>query len=244
VIELLPVPGLPELAAGDDLAGMIRERVALRPGDVVVVAQKAVSKVEGRVVELETVAASDAAVRLASAGDDPRVLEVVLRESAVVVRHRPGLVISRTRHGFVCANAGVDRSNSGGVDRVVLLPVDPDRSARNLNDALGDGVAVIVSDSFGRPFRQGITGVALGCSGLEPLVSWVGHRDDQGRALRTTVEHVADALAAAAGLVQGASGGVPVVVIRGYRFQPGTRGAASTVMSAERDLFAGGGMSP
>jgi coenzyme F420-0:L-glutamate ligase / coenzyme F420-1:gamma-L-glutamate ligase len=239
MIEILPVRGLPALASGDDLAGMIRAAVAVRDGDVVVVAQKAVSKVEGRVVELADVTPSPAAVTIAADNEDPRFVELVLRESSAIIRRRGAFLICRTHHGFVCASAGVDRSNSGGVGRAVLLPKDPDRSAATLRRGLGGGVAVIISDSFGRPFRQAITGVAVGCAGLDPIDSFIGRADDDGRPFAGTAVHVADELAAAAGLVLSAAGGVPAAVIRGVAWRAGDRGAADTVMPPDRDLFGG-----
>jgi coenzyme F420-0:L-glutamate ligase/coenzyme F420-1:gamma-L-glutamate ligase len=237
VIEIHPVRGLPALRPGDDLAAILRAAAGLRDGDVLVVAQKAVSKVEGREVSLAGVEPRPEAVEIAGADADPRVVEIVLREARRIVRRRGSLVIAETRHGFICAAAGVDRSNASGADRAILLPEDPDASAARLRAALGSDVAVVISDSFGRPFRQGITGVAVGCAGLEPLISHIGLPDDRGRPFEATVVHVADELAAAADLVIGPSGGVPAAVIRGYRWQPGAVGAADTVMPPERDLF-------
>jgi coenzyme F420-0:L-glutamate ligase/coenzyme F420-1:gamma-L-glutamate ligase len=168
-LRILPVEGLPEIAAGDDLGALIAERVELEDGDVVVVSQKAVSKAEGRVVRLENVQASERAVELA-ADHDPRQLEVILQEAVRVVRTRAPLVIAETKHGFVCASAGVDASNASEPDALVLLPVDPDASAegirRTLRERTGRDVGVIVSDSFGRPWRTGIVDVAIGVAGL------------------------------------------------------------------------------
>jgi coenzyme F420-0:L-glutamate ligase / coenzyme F420-1:gamma-L-glutamate ligase len=255
MIEIHPVRGLPALRPGDDLAGLLRGAAVLRDGDVLVVAQKAVSKVEGREVALAGVEPRPEAIEIAGADGDPRVVELVLRESRRIVRRRGSFLVAETRHGFVCASAGVDRSNTDGADRAILLPEDPDASAARLQAALrcytrgqapgvtrslaalGVEVAVVISDSFGRPFRQGITGIAVGCAGLEPLVSHVGQPDDRGRPFEATVVHVADELAAAADLVIGPAGGVPAAVIRGYAWRPGSTGAAATVMPAERDLF-------
>ena len=232
-ITVIPVEGIPEVQESDDLAGLIRGAADLEPGDVLVVAQKAVSKAEGRVVRIEDVEASEQAVELA--GDrDPREVEVVLREAARVVRSRPPLVIAETRHGFVCASAGVDHSNAPEPGTLVLLPLDPDASARRLSEALG--VPVIVSDSFGRPFRQGTTDVAIGVAGLAPLLDLRGVRDSTGYELRTTTIAVADEIAGAAELVMRKTAGVPAAIVRGL--QVGGEGSArDLVMPAERDLF-------
>lgn len=232
-ITVLPVEGIPEVQAGDDLAELIRAAVELQPGDVLVVAQKVVSKAEGRVVQIEDVEASEQAVELA-AERDPRELEVVLREAARLVRTRPPLVIAETRHGFVCASAGVDHSNAPEPGTLVLLPVDPDGSARRLSEALG--VAVIVSDSFGRPFRQGTTDVAIGVAGLRPLLDLRGVRDPAGYELRTTTIAVADEIAGAAELVMGKTSRVPAAIVRGLEVG-GDGSAQDLVMPAERDLF-------
>ena len=232
-----PVEGLPQIVAGDDLGALIAAAVDLVAGDVVVVAQKAVSKAEGRVLDLATVEPRAEAVEIAGADEDPRFVEVVLRESVRVVRRRGSLLICETRHGLVCASAGVDRSNAAQPDLVVLLPLDPDASAARLRAALPAGVAVLVSDSFGRPFRQGITGVAIGCAGLDPLDDRIGRPDDAGRPFAGTVVHVADELAAIADHVMGPAGGVPAVRIRGARVTAGQTGAAATVMPVQRDLF-------
>jgi coenzyme F420-0:L-glutamate ligase / coenzyme F420-1:gamma-L-glutamate ligase len=232
-ITVLPVEGIPEVQAGDDLAALIRAAAELQPGDVLVVAQKVVSKAEGRVVQIEDVEASEQAIELA-AERDPRELEVVLREAARLVRTRPPLVIAETRHGFVCASAGVDHSNAPEPGTLVLLPVDPDASARSLSEALG--VAVIVSDSFGRPFRQGTTDVAIGVAGLEPLLDLRGVRDSAGYELRTTTIAVADEIAGAAELVMGKTARVPAAIVRGLEVGGDGR-ARDLVMPAERDLF-------
>ena len=233
------VEGLPELREGDDLAALVAERVQLEDGDVVVVAQKAVSKVEGRVVRLAEVEPSPRARELAGP-DDARRIEVILRESARIVRTRPPLVIAETRHGFVCASAGVDASNAPAPATVVLLPVDPDASARMLRDALldrtGRVVGVVVADSFGRPFRQGTTDVAIGAAGVEVLRDLEGERDPSGYELHATVIAIADELAAAAQLAMGKLDGIPVAVIRGVA-AAGDGQARDIVMPADRDLF-------
>ena len=236
---MIPVRGLPEVREGDDVAALIAAAMELEGGDVVVVAHKVVSKAEGRVVRLDDVEPSAQARDLAS-GEDPRRLEVILGESVRLVRTRPPLVIAETRHGFVCASAGVDASNATEPDSVVLLPEDPDASAARLRDRLleltGADVAVIVSDSFGRAWRQGTTDVAIGCAGLQPLLDLHGRRDAAGYELHATVIAVADELAGAAELVRGKLDGVPAAVIRG--FEPRGEGTArELVMPPERDLF-------
>jgi coenzyme F420-0:L-glutamate ligase / coenzyme F420-1:gamma-L-glutamate ligase len=239
VIEIRPVEGLPEIREGDDLAALIAERAELRDGDVLVAAQKAVSKAEGRVVRLADVEPSDEARRLAGK-QDPRRLEVILREAKRIVRTRPPLVIAQTRHGFVCASAGVDSSNAPEAETVVLLPEDPDASAARLRDRVreltGAEVGVIVSDSFGRPWRQGTTDVAIGLAGIQPLRDFEGERDSAGYELHATVIAVADELAAAAELVLGKTAGIPAAVIRGANAQ-GEGTARDLVMPVERDLF-------
>ena len=239
MIEIRPVEGVPEIRAGDDLAALIAERAELRDGDVLVVAQKAVSKAEGRVVRLAEVEPSDEARGLA--GDqDPRRLEVILREATRIVRTRPPLVIAETRHGFVCASAGVDSSNAPEAESVVLLPEDPDASAARLRERVreltGAEVGVIVSDSFGRPWRQGTTDVAIGLAGIRPLLDLKGRRDSAGYELHATVIAVADELAAAAELVLGKTAGIPAAVVRGADVA-GEGSARDLVMPAERDLF-------
>jgi coenzyme F420-0:L-glutamate ligase/coenzyme F420-1:gamma-L-glutamate ligase len=236
-LVVTPVEGLPQVAAGDDLGALIAGAIQLTAGDIVVVAQKIVSKAEGRVLDLAGVEPRAEAVAIAGADEDPRFVEVVLRETVRVVRRRGSLLICETRHGLVCASAGVDRSNAPDAGRVVLLPLDPDASAERLRAALPAGVAVLVSDSFGRPFRLGITGVAIGCAGLEPLDDRVGTPDDDGRPFAGTIVHVADELAAIADHVMGPAGGVPAVRIRGARVVAGSTTAAATAMPADRDLF-------
>jgi coenzyme F420-0:L-glutamate ligase / coenzyme F420-1:gamma-L-glutamate ligase len=239
VISIRPVEGLPEIGKGDDLAALIAERAELEDGDVVVVAQKVVSKAEGRVVRLADVEPSERAHELAGQ-EDARRHEVILRESARVVRSRPPLVITETRHGFVCASAGVDSSNAPERETVVLLPLDPDASAARLRERLreltGAEVGVIVSDSFGRAWRQGTTDVAIGAAGIQPLLDLKGTRDRVGYELHATVIAVADELAGAAELVLGKTDGVPAAVIRGVEAR-GEGTASELVMPAERDLF-------
>ena len=239
MISIRPVEGLPEIGEGDDLAELIAERAELEDGDVLVVAQKAVSKAEGRVVRLADVEPSERARELAGQ-EDARRHEVILRESARIVRSRPPLVISETRHGFVCASAGVDSSNAPERETVVLLPLDPDTSAARLRERLreltGAEVGVIVSDSFGRAWRQGTTDVAIGAAGVRPLLDLKGTRDRVGYELHATVIAIADELAGAAELVLGKTDGVPAAVIRGVDAR-GEGTASELVMPAERDLF-------
>ena len=239
MIQVLPVEGLPEIREGDDLAALIAERAELADGDVLVVAQKAVSKSEGRVVRLADVEPSDDARELA-AGEDPRRLQVILDEAVRLVRTRPPLVIAETRHGFVCASAGVDSSNAPEAETVVLLPEDPDASAQSLRDGLreltGSEIGVILSDSFGRAWRQGTTGVAIGLAGIRPLLDLTGVRDSAGYELHATVIAVADELAGAAELVMGKTDGVPAAIVRGYDAR-GDGSARDLVIPAERDLF-------
>jgi coenzyme F420-0:L-glutamate ligase/coenzyme F420-1:gamma-L-glutamate ligase len=238
-VNVFPIEGLPEVDAGDDLARLLAEAAELEDGDVVVVAQKVVSKAEGRVVHLDDFEPSDRAREIAGE-DDPRRIEAILRESARIVRVRPPLVIAETRHGFVCASAGVDASNAPEPDTLVLLPVDPDASAARLRERLaaltGKDVAVIVSDSFGRAWRQGTTDVAIGCAGLTPLVDLEGQRDRVGYELHATVIAVADQIAGAAQLVMGKLDGIPAAVVRGLDV-PGDGTAHDLLMPPERDLF-------
>jgi coenzyme F420-0:L-glutamate ligase/coenzyme F420-1:gamma-L-glutamate ligase len=238
-LTISPVSGLPELRAGDDLASMIVERAQLEDGDVLVVAQKAISKTEGRIVRLDEVEPSAQARELA--GDrDPRRIEVVLREAQRVVRTRGSLVIAETRHGFICASSGVDASNTPEPGTLVLLPLDPDASSARLRTAVRDlagrDVGVIVSDSFGRPWRQGTTDVAIGAAGVEVLRDMKGERDPIGHELRSTVIAIADEMAGAAELVMGKLDRTPVAVVRGLD-ATGEGAARDLVMPAERNLF-------
>jgi coenzyme F420-0:L-glutamate ligase/coenzyme F420-1:gamma-L-glutamate ligase len=242
-VRVFALEGLPELEESDDLGLLIHaaaERAGgLRTADVVVVAQKAVSKVEGRIVRLEGVDPSSRARELAGPEADPRHLEVILRESREVVRSRPPLVIAETRHGFVCASAGVDASNAPE-GTLVLLPLDPDASAGRLRERLvelsGVDVGVIVSDSFGRAWRQGTTDVALGVAGIAPLRDLRGTADARGRELRTTQIAVADEIAGAAELVFGKARQIPAAIVRGVDVV-GDGSAAELLMPRDRDLF-------
>jgi coenzyme F420-0:L-glutamate ligase / coenzyme F420-1:gamma-L-glutamate ligase len=238
--SVTPVEGLPELRAGDDLAALIGERIGLGNGDVVVVAQKAVSKVEGRVVPLAGVEPSEQARELAGNESDPRRIQVILDEATELVRVRPPLIIARTRHGFVCGSAGVDASNAPEPETVVLLPVDPDASAAQLREALrertGADVGVIVTDSFGRPWRAATTDVAIGAAGVEVVRDLMGERDPTGYELHATRIAVADEIAGAAQLVFGKLDRVPIAVVRGLDVRGDSR-AADLVIPPETDLF-------
>ena len=243
-IELIPIEGFPEVRPGDDLAGMVAGAVqgSLRSGDVLVVTHKIMSKAEGRLVDLGGVEPSALAKEYAARwGKDPRQIEVVFRESRRVVRMDRGVVISETRHGFVCANAGVDASNVPDEDTVCLLPVDPDRSAARLREALrgrlGVEVAVVVSDSFGRAWRFGITDVAIGVSGMDPLADYRGQNDPHGYPMEASVLAVADELAAAAELVMGKTDGVPIAIVRGYAYGRDAGTGQDLLMPPERDMF-------
>jgi coenzyme F420-0:L-glutamate ligase/coenzyme F420-1:gamma-L-glutamate ligase len=219
VIQLLPVHGLPEIRRGDDLGAVIAAHGRLEDDDVIVVAQKVVSKAEGRVVRLDDYEASEQARALAAGERDPRELEVILGEAKRIVRERAPLVITETRHGFVCASSGVDHSNAPEPGTLVLLPVDPDASARRIRAVLleltGCSVGVVVTDSFGRPFRQGTTDVALGVAGFAPILDLRGTSDRIGYELRTSRVAIADEIAGAADLARGKAEGIPVVIVRG-----------------------------
>jgi coenzyme F420-0:L-glutamate ligase / coenzyme F420-1:gamma-L-glutamate ligase len=239
---VIPLRGIPELEEGDDLGAFLVEdasEAGIRDDDVLVVAQKAVSKVEGRVVHLRGIEPSERAVELA-AGGDPRRLEVILGETREVVRSRPPLVIAETRHGFVCASAGVDASNAKGPDTLVLLPVDPDASAARIRarilDLTGVEVGVVVSDSFGRPWRLGTTDVALGVAGITALLDLDGRRDSAGYELHATQIAVADEIAGAAQLVMGKLDAIPAALVRGLDVR-GTGLGRDLLMPRERDLF-------
>jgi coenzyme F420-0:L-glutamate ligase / coenzyme F420-1:gamma-L-glutamate ligase len=241
-IEILPVEGIPEVRPGADLLDLVTRAADLRAGDIVVVTHKIVSKAEGRLVDLRGIEPSTLAKGFAARYErDPRQVEVVLRESRRIVRMDRGLIIAETHHGFVCANAGVDASNVPGDDTVCLLPVDPDASAARMRDALahrtGSDLAVIVSDSFGRTWREGITDVAIGVAGMEPLVDYRGETDPHGFPLAATVLAVADELAAAAELVMAKTAGIPVAIIRGYPYEPAAGTGRALIMPPDRDLF-------
>ena len=243
-IRLVPLSGIPPVTPGADLAALLaaaaeRAGLVLRDG-VLVVCQKVVSKAEGRVVALAEVEPSEEAQRIAEEdAKDPRQVELVLRESRRIVRRGHGVLICETRHGFVCANAGVDLSNAPEADTAVLLPIDPDASARRLRDALASGggpLAVIVSDSFGRPWREGVVDVALGWAGIAPVSDWRGSADLAGRTLQVTATATADQLAAAAGLLMEKAAGVPAVWVEGVRVT-GDGPLRATLRDPNSDLF-------
>ncbi|TMF10710.1 MAG: coenzyme F420-0:L-glutamate ligase [Chloroflexi bacterium] len=241
-LELLGVEGLPEVRPGDDLAELIAARARFEAGDVLVVAQKVVSKAEGRIVDLNDVTAGAEAVQIAGrlvAKPDPRMVQVVLDESVRVLRSER-VLITETRHGYVSANAGVDHSNVGGRDTLTLLPLDPDASAARLRgrlrDLAGADVGVIVSDTFGRPWRLGIVNVALGVAGLPAVIDLRGTPDDDGNPLHATVLAVADEVAASAGLVMGKTDRTPAVIARGLRLKG--RGTGQDLIRPQaEDLF-------
>lgn len=245
-VRLIRLGGLPEIQRGDDLSEQIaiaarKARLHFENGDILVVAQKIVSKAEGAVVDLKTIEASPPAQAIAELQKkDPRLVEVILRESRRLVRTDP-VLIAETRHGYVCANAGVDHSNVPGDDAVTVLPRDPDHSAKKLAAALrkhtGRRIAVIISDTFGRPWRLGLTNVAIGASGVPVLHDLRGTRDRDGKPLTATILAVADELAAGAGVLMAKSEGFPVVLIRGYRYKPSSEPATRIIRPANEDLF-------
>jgi coenzyme F420-0:L-glutamate ligase / coenzyme F420-1:gamma-L-glutamate ligase len=246
-VRIIGLQGLPDITAGMDLAQLIvdaaqAQALAFSAGDILVVTQKIVSKAEGQLVDLHTVNPSPFAVQVAKVQDkDPHIVEVVLRESKRVVRMAQRTIIAETQHGFVCAHAGVDESNVAGEGTVVLLPVDADASARRLRQDIrertGIELAVIISDTFGRPWREGLVNVAIGIAGMEPFKDYRGLPDTEGRILKVTTLAVADELASAAELVMGKLDRVPVALIRGYPYPPGEGAATQMVRAPERDLF-------
>jgi coenzyme F420-0:L-glutamate ligase/coenzyme F420-1:gamma-L-glutamate ligase len=246
-IRIIGLQGLPDIMPGMDLAQAIVEAaqaqgLTFTGGDILVVTQKIVSKAEGQLVDLHTVSPSPFAVQVAKVQEkDPKVVEVVLRESKRVVKMDQRTIIAETHHGFVCAHAGVDESNVAGEETVALLPVDADASARRLRDGIrertGVELAVIISDTFGRPWRAGLVNVAIGVAGMEPLKDYRGLPDTEGRILKVTTLAVVDELASAAELVMGKLDRVPVAVIRGYPYMPAEGAATQVVRAPERDLF-------
>jgi coenzyme F420-0:L-glutamate ligase/coenzyme F420-1:gamma-L-glutamate ligase len=245
-VEVFPLRGFSEVKKGSDIAGLVmaalgRSGLELENKDIAVVKQKIVSKAEGQVVRLKDVVPGRRAEELAEAeGKDPRLMELVLKESVRVVRKGHGVVITETKHGFVCANAGVDQSNVGN-GYASLLPLDSDLSARRIRETLeshtGKRLAVIITDTFGRPWRRGQTDVAIGCSGIDPLFSFRGKVDRFGYALRVTEPAVVDEVAGAAELVMGKLERVPAAVVRGVRYAVGEGGVRALIMARERDLF-------
>lgn len=245
-LTIQAVPGIPMVQPGDDLARLILDAMAATPpvdGDILVVCQKVVSKAEGRIVDVRTVTPSAFASEIAAQtqGKDARVVEIILRETRRIVRMDNGNLIVETGPGWVCANAGVDESNSGDAHLVILLPLDPDASAQRLVDAVyartGRRVAAIVTDTFGRPWRQGLVDFALGVAGMPALLDLRGSHDLDGRVLKHTVQAQADALAAAAGLVMRKGEALPVALVRGYAFAAGPGSGRELIRAREFDLF-------
>ena len=236
-LEITALPSLPEVRPGDDLALLIRMAADIDASTLVAVAQKVVSKAENAIVDLREIRPSALAQSWAAEWNkDARLIELVLAQSRRIVKMDRGVIISETRHGFICANAGVDQSNVEGDDFATVLPNDPDASAQRLRAGIGSG-AVIITDTFGRPWREGLVDVAIGVAGLEALEDHRGGTDRHGRKLASTIIAVADQLAAAAGLLMRKSAGTPVVLIRGFDWQPGQGSAQSLLRKPEQDLF-------
>ncbi|MBP1684025.1 MAG: F420-dependent oxidoreductase [Deltaproteobacteria bacterium] len=247
-ISITPIPGVPSIQPGNDLAALLLSSLdaaglTLGAGDIVVVCQKVVSKAEGRIVDLNSVTPSTFARTLAAqtTGKDPRIVEVVLRETRRIVRMDRGHLITETGPGWICANAGVDESNSLAPHAVVLLPLDPDASAQRLRAAFErrarGGVAVLITDTFGRPWREGLVDFAIGVAGMNGILDLRGQHDLNGRELHHTVMAQADALAAAAGLVMRKGDGIPAALVRGYDFTPAEGSGRHLIRAAEFDLF-------
>jgi len=246
-LRIIPIRVVGEVKPGDSLIKKLllalrSQKITLRDGDILVVKHKVVSKAEGQLIELNTIKPSKASQLWAAIyGLDARVLELSLSQSKRVVRRKHGVLITETRHGFVCANSGVDVSNVDGGKRALLLPEDPDRSAtrlyRQIKKRVGSKIPIIISDSFGRPWREGLTEVAIGIAGMKPLYDYRRKRDSHGYVLHASVEAVADELACAAGLVCGKLEGIPACIIRGFHYQPGRGSARELIRPAKNDLF-------
>ncbi len=246
-IALIPIPDIPQIQPGDDLVSILldaidRSKVGLKNGDILVMCQKIVSKAEGAVVDLKTVEPSDFAHQIADQWEkDPRIVEVVLRESNRIVMMKNGVVITETKRGWVCANSGVDASNTLADDIVIVLPEDPDKSAKDMRIAIQErrniSIGIVITDTFGRPWRDGLVEFALGVSGFEGLLDLRGGEDLQGRELSHTVISVADELACAAGLLMEKSAAVPAVIVRGYKYIPAEGNGQILIRPAEADLF-------
>jgi coenzyme F420-0:L-glutamate ligase/coenzyme F420-1:gamma-L-glutamate ligase len=246
-LRIIPVTLSAEIRPNDSLASKLldalrRRRLSLLKGDIVVVKHKVVSKAEGRLVRLDSVKTTAASRAWGKRYKvDARVIELALRESASVIRRKNGVLITETRHGFICANSGVDVSNVDGGEHALLLPEDPDRSARKLHNELrkltGHSIPVIISDSFGRPWREGLTEAAIGVAGMHALHDYRGRRDPHGYPLRVTIDAVADELACAAGLLSSKLTRTPFVIIRGFPYRPGRGSSRSLLRPAEQDLF-------
>jgi len=245
-LQILPLLGLPDVAPGDDIARLLtdairRQNLSPAPGDVLVIAQKIVSKSEGRIVRLNSIVPSDRAKKWAAEYQkDPRLIELVLRETESIVKMEHGVIVARTRHGFVCANAGVDISNAPK-GTALLLPENPDLSAQALHErlsrAFGTHLAIIISDTFGRPWREGLVNVAVGVAGMAPLLDYRGRRDAQGHILQATIIALADEIAAAAGLVMRKLDRIPAALVRGATISQGPGNARELIRPPERDLF-------
>jgi coenzyme F420-0:L-glutamate ligase/coenzyme F420-1:gamma-L-glutamate ligase len=247
VLQVIPVRVSGNVVPDDDLGDVIlkaikQNRLEILDGDILVVAHKIVSKAEGRIVSLAGVKPSPKAIKMAKEhGKDPRIMELILKESVQILRAKNGIIVSETKGGFVCANAGVDQSNVEG-DAALLLPVDPDRSASRLCDAvkkkIGKEIAVVIMDTFGRPFREGQVNVAIGVAGMSPIKSYIGSRDMYGRKLRVSEIAVVDEIASAAELVMGKSEGTPAVIMRGYKYEKAAKSSAKLLQrSRKQDLF-------
>jgi coenzyme F420-0:L-glutamate ligase/coenzyme F420-1:gamma-L-glutamate ligase len=246
-ISIIAITGIPEIIPGDDLITIVadalfKQDITIIKGDIIVFAQKIISKAEGRIVKLSDVSPSSFAIKFASDWDkDPRMVEVVLCETKRIVKMGQGKLIAETKDGIICANAGIDASNVSGGDKVTLLPINPDESARRLaqgfKEKLGVEVAIIITDTVGRPWRQGLTEIAIGCWGMEPLRDYRGQSDLKGYKLSATLLAVADEIAGAAGLVMGKNDSAPVVIVRGYPYEPGGTGAKELIRKPEDDLF-------
>lgn len=251
-VSIIPVIGIPEIQPGDNLVSVVIEatrknNISIISGDIIVFAQKIVSKSEGRIVKLSDVSPSSFAISLGKTlHKDPRIMEVILGETKRIVKMDreescKGRFIVETHIGVICANAGIDASNVSGGDTITLLPVDPDTSARKLVEGfkkeLGVEVAVVITDTVGRPWRQGLTEIAIGCWGMKPLKDYKGQKDSKGYELRATVLAIADEIAGAAGLVMGKTDSIPVAIVRGYRYEPGGKGARELIRNPEEDLF-------
>ena len=246
-IRLIPVPVEEEIASGDNIARTLlralrRNRHDFQRGDILVVKHKIISKAEGQLVDLATVKPSSESVAWAARYDlDPRVIELALRESKSVIRRQNGVLITETKHGFLCANAGIDVSNVDGGKHALLLPQDPDRSAHEIRSEIrketGITVAVIITDSFGRPWREGLTDFSIGIAGIKPLRDDRGQADSHGYKLKASVEAIADELACAAGLVCGKLNRTPACIVRGFRYQAGTGSVHDLLRSPATDLF-------
>ena len=246
-VRLIPIPVADEIMPGDSIADVLLESLRRRslrfqPGDILIVKHKIVSKAEGHFVDLATIKPSDESIAWAKQYDlDARVIELALRESRAVIRRKNGVLITETKHGFLCANSGVDVSNVNGGERALLLPEDADRSAASLRRALhkrtGLSIPVIITDSFGRPWREGLTEFAIGIAGMKALRDDRGRRDPHGYKLKASVEAVADELACAAGLVCGKLNRAPACIVRGFAYQMGAGRVADLLRPAANDLF-------